>query len=117
LTSYGGQNNTFAWPFVVNNGENIIAVANPPGSWFDEAFDNIEGSVEFQPSLFAVAADLTTKTLTITPSSDLEALHIKDIEPTGNLIADVMLSRDRHSHISNNFFVSTLSAIPSTGTC
>jgi hypothetical protein len=65
-------------------------------------------SLEFQPSLFAVVANVTSKTITVTRLPELQSRDIMDIEPTGNLMADVMLALDKLSRMSNNLDVSTL---------
>lgn len=110
LATYTASNrgNIFAWSAVVNNGQNMIGVATPPGTWYDNQFGKMQCTVEFQPSLFAVAVNLTTKTTMVTPISTIHGQNITDIEPTGNLTAHVMLSLDRLSRISSQFDISTL---------
>jgi hypothetical protein len=108
LVTYADKENPFAWSAVVNNGENLIAVAAPPGSWYGEKWDQMQCSVEFQPSLFAVSANLTSKAITVIQKPLLQGQSIENIEPSGNLTANVMLSLDRLSRMSNNFDQSVL---------
>ncbi|KAF4614383.1 hypothetical protein G7Y89_g15355 [Cudoniella acicularis] len=105
VATYNSETGLFAWSSVVSNKENLIAVAAPPGSWY-EKWNKMQCSVDFQPRLFAVAANLTSKTVSVTPLPGFE--DTTDIEPAGNLTANVMLSLDRLSRMGNNFDQSAL---------
>ncbi|RDW58311.1 hypothetical protein BP5796_12241 [Coleophoma crateriformis] len=107
ITRSKHQKFVLAWSSVVNNGQNLIAVAAPGGTWY-HPWNKMQCSVEFYPSLFAVAVNLTSKTITVTQSLEHQSQNITDIEQTGNLTANVMLALDRLSRMSSNLDVSVL---------
>lgn len=74
LNTYPTSNNIFSSSSVVNDGKHIIAVASNSGSWYEQG-DKMRCSVEFRPKLFAVAANITTKTITVTPVDTISGYH------------------------------------------
>ena len=98
-------NEALGWSAAAANGHNMLAIATVlSGHWYTP-WNRMQCSVDFQPTLFNVAVNLTRSMINVTPSGP----HA-DFDPTGSLQTAVMANLDLISRMSSNIGISSLGA-------
>ena len=97
------------WSAAAANGRNMLAIATiVSGHWYTP-WNMMQCSINFQPTLFKVAVNLTQSMISVTPSDSQTGF-----DPTGSLQTAVMSNLDLISRISSNIGISTLGAVLNT---
>ena len=94
------------WSAAAANGRNMLAIATvAKGDWYKQ-WNAMQCSIDFQPTLFNVAVNLTQSMISVTPSGPHTTF-----DPTGSLQTAVMTNLDLISRMSSNIGISTLGAV------
>ena len=92
----------FAW--FANNEQQQYEVGIKATSWYKDDFDNITCSLEFVPTVFTVAVNVTSKSINVTAGDT----NIADPDPTQILKKNTVLSLKFLSTMSLSLYVSVL---------
>ena len=93
-----------AWSVVSHWHRNLVAIAGD-GQYSD--YQNVQCEIVFTPTSFQVSVNTTQQTINVTESKDLKSPP-QDIETTGDLMFNTVISLDLLSRISSNIGVSAL---------
>ncbi|KAG0646938.1 hypothetical protein D0Z07_6472 [Hyphodiscus hymeniophilus] len=94
------------WSAAAANGRNMLAMATvASGHWYTP-WNTMQCSIDFQPTIFDVAVNLTQSMISVTASGP----HT-DFDPTGSLQTAVMTNLDLISRMSSNIGISTLGTV------
>jgi hypothetical protein len=99
-TWYGNYERLLAWKARSYNGQNLISIAS--GKYNYTQFHHIECKVSFTPTVFEVAVNMSSMRITVKPTQ----LKAVDIEPNGNLSANVIQTINLLSRMSNSYYIS-----------
>ena len=93
----------FAW-FATSNDHSQYKVGIRATSWYEDDFDNIQCSLEFVPTVFTVAVNVTDRVIVVTAKDTATT----DPDPTGLLKNNTVLSLEFLSKMSPSLYVSIL---------
>jgi hypothetical protein len=99
-TWYDDYQRLLAWKARSYNGRNLISIASGKHNYTQ--FHHIECEVSFAPTVFEVAVNTSSMRITVNPTPDKAV----DIEPNGNLSANVIQTINLLSRMSNSNYVS-----------
>ena len=86
-----------------NQGNHMVAVA--ASGWYTEDFDNVECSIEFNPTRFIVNSNVTDSSITVVNSNSSTTT---ELEPTGRLVTNIVRSLHFLSKMSPSLYVSVM---------
>ena len=94
------------WSAAAANGSNMLAMATvASGHWYTQ-WNTMQCSIDFQPTIFDVAVNLTQSMISVTASGP----H-RGFDPTSSLQTAVMTNLDLISRMSSSIGISTLGAV------
>lgn len=103
-TAVSPGDGVFAWSVVSHWHRNILAIAGD-GQYYE--YQNVQCEILFTPTSFQVSVNTIQQTINVTESKDLKSPP-QDIETTGDLMFNTVISLDLLSRISSNIGVSSL---------
>ena len=93
----------FAW-FATSDDHGQYMVGIRSTTWYEDDFDNIQCSLEFNPKVFTITVNVTDQSIMVTTNDTATP----DPDPTGVLLNNTILSLEFLSKMSPSLYVSVL---------